>query len=85
MKTLQERIETKLFDSFSPNYLKVINQSNLHVGHMGDDGSGESHFKVEITATEFDKCNKIEAHRRIFNALHDEMQVALAIEVIKKN
>ena len=44
--TIKERLEASL----APSELVVTNQSHLHAGHAGDDGSGESHFKIEISS-----------------------------------
>ncbi len=87
MFSMQERIEKKLNDAFSPSYLKVENQSYLHKGHMGDDGTGESHFSLEISADLFDGLGRVECQRAIYQALGDEMKIihALSICVCSKN
>ena len=36
--------------TLSPQALEVINESALHSGHAGDDGSGESHWRIVIKA-----------------------------------
>src|SRR3546814_18997400 len=46
-------IEQRLQSALSPVHLAVINDSAKHSGHMGDDGSGASHFTVEIVAEAF--------------------------------
>ncbi|HQS70229.1 MAG TPA: BolA/IbaG family iron-sulfur metabolism protein, partial [Novosphingobium sp.] len=46
--TIQQEIERLLTEALSPTRLAVINDSAHHAGHMGDDGTGESHFTVEI-------------------------------------
>lgn len=45
---IAQEIERLLADAFAPAHLAVINDSASHAGHMGDDGTGESHFTVEI-------------------------------------
>ena len=45
---LAQEITQLLTAAFAPSSLAVINDSASHSGHMGDDGSGESHFTVEI-------------------------------------
>ena len=78
--TIKERLEAAL-DS---NKLVVTNQSHLHAGHAGDDGSGESHFKIEISAEKFDGISRIERERMIHKALGDIMERihALSVKVI---
>jgi len=50
---VQQEMERLLTVAFSPTRLEVINDSAKHHGHMGDDGSGESHFTVVIEAAAF--------------------------------
>ena len=41
---LAQEITQLLTAAFAPEQLAVINDRASHSGHMGDDGSGESHF-----------------------------------------
>lgn len=53
----------------SPTTLEVVNESALHSGHAGDDGSGESHWRIVITAPQLDDMSRIARHRAIHAAL----------------
>lgn len=55
--------------ALSPTRLDVINDSAKHSGHMGDDGSGESHFTVEIESAEFAGKSRLERQRMVNRAL----------------
>lgn len=68
---LAAEIEARLIDAFSPAYLLVINDSAKHSGHAGDDGSGESHFTVEIEAEAFAGVARLERQRMVNRALGD--------------
>lgn len=68
---IQTEMETLLTAAFAPSHLAVINDSASHSGHMGDDGSGESHFTVEIVATAFAGQNRVNRQRMVNNALGD--------------
>ncbi len=57
--------------AFAPEHLAVINDSARHHGHSGDDGSGESHFTVEITAAAFAGVNRVMRQRMVNKALGD--------------
>ena len=46
-------IKQRLRAALSPEQLAVIDDSEKHRGHAGHDGSGESHFTVEIVSAEF--------------------------------
>ena len=50
---IAREIETLLGEAFAPMRLEVINDSASHSGHMGDDGSGESHFTIQIESASF--------------------------------
>ena len=86
MKTkgpMAHEIETRLMTALSPTRLDVINDSAKHSGHMGDDGSGESHFTVEIESAEFAGKSRLERQRMVNRALGDipgERVHALAIQ-----
>lgn len=57
--------------AFAPSRLAVINDSARHSGHSGDDGSGESHFTIEIEAAAFAGIGRLERQRMVNRALGD--------------
>ena len=65
----------------SPSHLVVENQSHLHAGHAGDDGSGESHFHIIISSPLFDKVLRVERERMIYKALGDIMSQVHALSI----
>ena len=67
-------IEQRLRAALAPTHLAVINDSARHHGHAGDDGSGESHFTVEIEAERFAGMSRVERQRAVNAALGDLMQ-----------
>ena len=66
-----QEIEALLTAAFAPTRLAVINDSAHHSGHMGDDGSGESHFTVEIESTAFAGVSRLQRQRLVNAALGD--------------
>lgn len=68
---LQIEMETLLTEALAPLRLDVINDSARHHGHAGDDGSGESHFTVEIESAAFAGKNRLERQRMVNRALGD--------------
>lgn len=68
---VQQEMERLLTAVFSPTRLAVINDSASHHGHSGDDGSGESHFTVEIEAEAFAGKSRLERQRMVNRALGD--------------
>ncbi len=68
---VQIEIESRLEAAFSPVSLTVTNDSAKHGGHAGDDGSGESHFSVEIVSSAFAGVSRLERQRMVNKALGD--------------
>jgi BolA family transcriptional regulator, general stress-responsive regulator len=64
-------LERLLRAAFTPIHLAVVNDSAKHSGHSGDDGSGESHFTVEIESIAFAGVNRVERQRMVNRALGD--------------
>lgn len=69
--SLQGEMEQLLREAFSPTSLLVRNDSAQHRGHAGDDGSGESHFTVEIESAAFAGMSRVERQRAVNRALGD--------------
>ena len=64
-------IERLLTAALVPTHLAVINDTARHHGHAGDDGSGESHFTVEIESPAFAGVSRLERQRMVNRALGD--------------
>ncbi|MBQ1202864.1 MAG: BolA family transcriptional regulator [Loktanella sp.] len=80
---LQAEIHTRL-KTLQPETLEVINESHKHAGHSGDDGSGESHWRVVIKASALDDMSRIARHRAIHAAIGPDLMGrihALAIDI----
>ena len=67
-------IRQRLERALAPTRLEVINDSAKHHGHAGDDGSGESHFTVEVEARQFVGMSRLERQRAVNAALGDLMR-----------
>lgn len=80
---VSQEIRQILAASFAPTRLEIINDSASHHGHAGHDGSGESHFTVEIESAAFAGVSRLERQRMVNRALGDipgERVHALAIK-----
>ncbi len=69
--SIQSEIEALLRAALTPSSLAVINDSARHHGHAGDDGSGESHFTVEIESAAFNGVSRLQRQRMVIAALSD--------------
>lgn len=70
---LQEIIETKLHQVFTPKHLQVINESYMHNVPAGS----ESHFKVIVVSNEFKNLRLLARHRKVNQALAEELQTGI--------
>jgi BolA protein len=68
---ISQEIAQLLNAAFAPTRLEVINDSARHHGHSGDDGSGESHFTVEIDSAAFAGVSRLQRQRMVIAALGD--------------
>ena len=68
---IAREIEQLLNAALSPTRLEVINDSAHHAGHMGDDGTGESHFTVRIESAAFVGVSRMMRQRMVNQALGD--------------
>ena len=71
--SIESRIREKLVRRFAPEALEVVNESHHHAGHMGDNGTGESHFAVGIVSAAFAGKSRLERHRLVNAELADEL------------
>ncbi|URW74490.1 BolA family transcriptional regulator [Sphingomonas donggukensis] len=68
---LAEIMAARLTAALDPTHLEVVNDSHHHAGHMGDDGTGESHFTVVIESAAFAGLNRVARQRLVNHALAD--------------
>lgn len=69
MGQVAEGMTAKLVAAFAPEHLAVIDETNQHHGHAGWKESGETHFKVEITAAAFAGKGRVERQRMVYQIL----------------
>lgn len=68
---LADLIAARLTAALAPTQLSVSNDSAQHRGHLGDDGTGESHFTVTIESPAFAGVSRVERQRLVNRALAD--------------
>lgn len=68
---LAEEIARRLTAALTPTALDVSNDSAQHRGHLGDDGTGESHFSVAIESAAFSGLSRVQRQRLVNRALAD--------------
>ncbi len=68
---VQQEMESLLRAAFPDANFILSNDSASHHGHMGDDGSGESHFSLTIEWAGFAEMNRVARQRTVNKALGD--------------
>ena len=83
MITIFDEIKKKINDEINPQNVILIDKSNLHKKHKSFD-LNKFHLKIIIESTILKKMNKIDAHKKVFSILKEEMKNkihALEIEI----
>ena len=78
-RPLYTSITDKLTKSFTPIKLMVNDDSHMHRGHAGVQGSTtpETHFTVEIVSESFRNVNRVQRQRMVNQILNEEFQNGL--------
>jgi BolA protein len=81
-----EAMAERLQEALSPTQLQVIDESGLHEGHAGANGTGfGTHFRVRIASPLFTARPRVAQHRLVYDALQvfiDRGAHAIAIEIL---
>ena len=83
MIKIQDIIKKKINEKIKTSSITLIDNSNLHKKHKFFD-INKYHLKIIIESQELKKINKIDAHKKIFSILKEEMANkihALEIEI----
>ena len=79
-------MERSLRAALTPTALQVIDESHLHAGHAGANGTGfGTHFRVRIASPLLVGLSRVRQHRLVYDALQefiDHGAHALAIEIL---
>jgi BolA family transcriptional regulator, general stress-responsive regulator len=66
-------ITEKLRKAFTPESLRVEDESHRHEGHSGHRPGGETHFRLYIVSEAFRGKSRLERHRMVNAALASEL------------
>ena len=73
MITIYDEIKKKINDEINPQNVILIDKSNLHKKHKSFD-LNKFHLKIIIESTILKKMNKIDAHKKVFSILKEEIK-----------
>lgn len=74
---MEEKIKQAISEGLSPNRIQLINESHKHAGHSGDDGSGQTHFKLMVVSDKFIGHNRMQRQRFVNGLLAEHFQQGL--------
>ena len=74
---MEEKIKIALESEINAHHIEIINESNLHAGHSGDDGSGQTHFKLMIVSDDFKGYSRIQRQRTVNESIKHLFQQGL--------
>jgi BolA family transcriptional regulator, general stress-responsive regulator len=66
-------ITKKLSEAFTPQSLKVLDESHQHEGHGGHRPGGQTHYRIYIVSEAFKGKTRLERHRMINQLLSAEL------------
>jgi len=76
-----KKIQDILQNKFSPDYIKIVDESERHRGHAGQKESGGSHHTVILVSDFFEGKTLLERHRAVYAAV--EMDVNESIHALQ--
>jgi BolA family transcriptional regulator, general stress-responsive regulator len=79
--TRAETLEKRLRAALDPVTLTIIDDSDKHIGHAGNNGG--NHFTLHISSPQFENLSTIACHRRVYEAVGDLIPTAIHALSIK--
>jgi BolA family transcriptional regulator, general stress-responsive regulator len=70
----EARMREALTIALEPTRLDIINESEMHAGHRGSPGTGESHFRVLVVSPKFAGKSRVDRHRMVNQLLSGELK-----------
>lgn len=67
---MEDRIRAKLESAFDPNYLELVNESDMHSVPPGS----ETHFRVLLVSERFNGMTRVARARLVHEVLADELK-----------
>jgi BolA protein len=78
---VSESIKKKILGSLNPEYLKIIDESHKHASHYESAKMGETHFLIEIKASELNDLSTIQKHKKMYAILDEEIKKTHAVSI----
>jgi len=80
--TIATTMQQKLEAHFAPTYLKIINDSAKHAGHLEED-LDESHLGIFIVSDKFEGKSRVDRSRMVHEVVDAEIRKIHAVTALK--
>lgn len=80
--SIAHSMQQKLEAHFSPRFLRIINDSSKHSGHLPEDVD-ESHLGIVIVSEQFAGMNRVARSRAVHAVIAKEISQIHALTVLK--
>lgn len=77
MGPVETEMHETLAKAFPDASFSINNDSAMHSGHTGDNGTGESHFSLTIESASFAGLNRVSRQRLVNHALADLLKARI--------
>jgi BolA protein len=67
---MDDLIKKLIEENFNPVEFELVNESRKHLGHAGDDGSGQTHYKLMVVSEMFQNRSRIDRQRAVMKVLN---------------
>jgi BolA protein len=82
---MQDQIEKAISGVITIESIEIINESHRHAGHVGDNGTGESHFRATIVSPDFEKMSRVQRQKIVMDAVKPLFSKGLHAFSLKAN
>jgi BolA protein len=72
MTTREDRMAALLRQHFTPDLVRIVDESARHAGHAGAAPGGETHFSVLLVSADFRGESRLSRSRRVHAVLDGE-------------
>ena len=66
---IQEKIEKLVSETFSPEYIELINESHMH----SVPPDSETHFKLVLVSSQFEGQRQVQRHQSVYRSVAELM------------
>lgn len=74
---MDDLIKRLIEENLHPSHMELINESFKHAGHAGDNGTGQTHYKLIVVSDMFEGMSRVERHKHVMLILEGAFETGL--------